>query len=358
MATDTRSDLIRAAQALRDDLEAQTVHASGQITRAWVQAMERINLEVQALLSKLEAARLAGVDPSPAWLYQERRLAALTDVIQDQVEAWAGTAEPWIRALAYQAAEDAATGAQRLAREAAAVDLPGVEATFTDLNPDNMATILGHLAPGGPLRDLLVSLSAETAHAATEALLTGVILGKGSDWIGRQLTQALDIPRWRADTIARTEALRAFRETSRQTYLRSNVVAEWEWTAAVDRRTCPACLALDGQRFSLEEQLDGHPRCRCAMVPVPKTFAEMGLDPSLDDLFTRTPRQTGEEWLATQPATTQLSILGPSKWALYRDGKATLADFVARTSNPRWGTMRRERSLVELAEGRNADYRD
>jgi SPP1 gp7 family putative phage head morphogenesis protein len=355
---DTRPDLQRAAQRLRDTLEARTEEASTQITRSWLVAQQRIDLEVQALLSKMEAARLAGIDPSPAWLYQERRLAALTDAIGDQVADWARTAEPAIRDLAYAAAAQASQGAKELAREAARVDLPGVEASFTDLAPENMATILGHLAPGGPLRDLLVSLGPETAEAAAQTLLQGVLLGKGSDWIAKGLGQALDIPRWRAETIARTEALRAYRETSRETYKKSNVVGQWEWNAALDRRTCPACVALHGSLFSLDEQLDGHPRCRCAMVPVTKTWAELGMDPALDEMNPRVPTETGPEWLKRQTPQTQRAVLGPGKYDLYANGKADLPDFVARTHNDRWGTMRRERSLKELAEGRNADYRD
>jgi SPP1 gp7 family putative phage head morphogenesis protein len=356
--TSTGSRLADAAQAHRDELERATVAASDEMARSWVTALERIDLEVQTLLSKMEAARLAGIDPSPAWLYQERRLSALLDSITDQAAQWARTAEPAVRDLAYGAAADAARNARNLTTEAARMDLPGVEASFTDLAPENMATILGHLAPGGPLRDLLVSIGAETAMAAQEALLTGVILGKGSDWIGRQLQQALDIPRWRADTIARTEALRAYRETSRETYRKSNVVSKWEWQAALDRRTCPACVAMHGSVFSVEERLDGHPRCRCAMIPVTKTWAELGMDPALDEMNPRVPTETGPEWLKRQPPATQRAVLGPGKYDLYANGKADLPDFVARTHSPEWGTMRRERSLRELAEGRNPDHRD
>lgn len=358
MPTQTSSQLLEAAQAYRDDLERATVAASTRTAEAWLQAQQRINLEVQALLSKMEAARLAGVDPSPAWLYQERRLATLTETIQAEAARWAATAEPYVRDLAYQSAADASQNARALATEAARVDLPGVEASFTDLNPENMATILGHLAPGGPLRDLLTSLGGEAAEAATQALLEGTILGKGTDWIARQLGQALDIPRWRAETIARTESLRVYRETSRETYKRSNVVGSWTWTSALDRRTCPACVALHGTTYSLEEQLDGHPRCRCAMVPNTKSWAELGLDPALDEMNPRPPMQTGADWLKAQSPLTQKAVLGPRKFDLYANGKADLPDFVARTHSPAWGTMRRERSLKELAEGRNADYRD
>lgn len=354
MATDTGSRLQERAQAFRDALEDQNQDAANRMTRAWASGAQRVELEVQALLSKIDAARLAGVKVNPAWLYQERRLASVLDQMVAELRRWAPLAEETIRRNAYQAAASAQDQAKALTREAASASLPGVEASFTDLNPENMASILGHLAPGGPLRDLLGSLAMQSIQAAEDAILRGVILGKGSAWIARELNKALDVPRWRAVTIARTEALRAYRETSRLTYQKSNVVGTWVWTAALDRRTCPACLALHGQEFSLEEHLDGHPRCRCAMVPRTKTWAELGLDPTLDDM--RPTIITGEEWLAGQGEATQKAVLGPGKFALYRDG-TPLADFVARTHSAAWGTMRRERSILEIQRGRNADYR-
>lgn len=356
MPTETASRLQERAQAFRDALEASNQGAADRMARGWAAGLQRVELEVQSLMAKMEAARLAGVKVSPAWLYQERRLAALVDQMSDELARWAPLAEETIRRNAYAAAASAQDQAKSLAREAASVGLPGVEASFTDLSPENMASILGHLAPGGPLRDLLGSLSLGAVQAAEDAILQGVILGKGSAWITRNLAKALDVPRWRAETIARTEALRAYRETSRLTYQKSNVVGTWIWTAALDRRTCPACLALHGEEFSLEENLDGHPRCRCAMVPQTLSWAD--INPALADLpDTRPTVESGADWLKRQGPATQKAVLGPGKYALYQKG-TPLGDFVARTRSPEWGTMRRERSLLELKQGRNANYRD
>lgn len=357
MPTTDAGALLEKAQAYRDALEDGNQAAVDRMSRSWALAAQRLELEVQQLTDKMEAARRAGVDPSPAWLYQQRRLSALTDSIREEVRRWSPHASEEAREAAYRAARDAQRQARDLAREAARVSLPGLEASFTDLAPENMASILGHLAEGGPLSDLMAGLAGEAVDAAEAALLQGVVLGKGTDWIATQLRRAIDIPRWRAETIARTEALRAFRETSRETYRRSNVVGSWTWTAALDRRTCPACLALHGQEFTLDEHLDGHPRCRCAMVP--KTLSWADISPELADLpDTRPTIQTGEEWLAQQSPLTQRSILGPRKYGLWSDGKITLQDMVARTSSPEWGTMRRERSILEMTQGRNANYRD
>lgn len=343
MPTREAGRLLEMAQRYRGALESGNADAADRITRGWVTAQQRLDVEVQSLMSKMEAARLAGVDPSPAWLYQQKRLTSLTDAIQVEVQKWAPMAEETTREAAYAASRAAQGQAQGLAKEAARSGVEALEATFTGLNAENMATILGHLAPGGPLRDLLVRLGGETAQAAQDVLLQGVILGKGSGWMTGQLRRAMDLPRWRAETIARTEALRAYRETTLATFQQTSVVTGWMWTAALDRRTCPACLALHGEEFTKEERLDGHPRCRCAMVPITGRPLDV---------------TKGEDWLRAQSPLTQRSILGPRKYDLWKEGKLELGDMVARTHSPEWGTMRRERSVLEIVQGRNGNFRD
>ena len=53
------------------------------------------------------------------------------------------------------------------------------------------------------------------------------------------------------------------------------------------------------------------------------------------------------------PREQQISILGPAKWAAWRDGLITFDDhprtgIVGRTYNPVWGSMRAERSLRSM----------
>jgi len=348
--TQYASQLLERAQRYRDDLEAGTQESVDRLLRSYQRVLERVDVEVQGLVKKMEAARLAGTPPSPAWLYQQRRLGAVTDTIQAEVRRWAPLAEREVRDQTYRAVRSAEREAQDLATEAARQSLPGVEATFTDVNPENLVSVLGHLEPGGPVSGLLSALAGEAADQAEAAILQAVMLGKGSDWLTRELARVMDVPRWRAETIARTEALRAYRETTRQTFLASNVVGSWLWSAALDRRTCPACLVMHGTEHPATETLDGHPRCRCAMVPRTKTWEELGLDGIPD---TRPTIQPGKDWLTGQSAATQRAVLGTRKWAAWKRGDISLDDLVARTHSPEWGTMRRERSMVEIREGRN-----
>lgn len=342
------------AEAYRDDLEAQSQRAVDRLIRSWAAAQARTEIEVSTFLKKLQAAREAGVEPSLAWLYQEERLGNVLRSIQRETRIWAPSASDDVRALAYDAQDRAEEAAQRLTVEAAAEGLPGLEVTFSDINPENLATVTAHLAPGGPLQELLAMAGTQAAELAQDALVQGVALGKGSDWITSRLRRALDVPRWRAETIARSEALRVFRETSRETYRASQVVGTWTWLAFIDRRTCVCCVVMDGTEHPVTETLDGHPRCRCTMIP--RTLSWAQINPALADLpDTRPPVRSGKDWLAQAGESTQRALMGPGKLQAWKSGEVSLDDMVARTHSEAWGSMRRERSLVEIRQGRNAN---
>lgn len=341
MATSRDGRLYREAQQFLEALEAKETRVADEMARAWAQVLQRVQIDVDLLIRKLEAARLAGTAISPAWLYQEQRLTGLLDTIGAETRRWAPYAEQLTASLAQEALDDALRDAQGLTRLALTEAGAGITATFAAINPNVLAHIVAHLAPGGPLRLLLLGYGAEAASAAQAALLEGITTGKGSDWIARQLRRSLDVPRWRAETLARTEALRAYREASRASYAASRVVQTWTWFAALDRRTCPACVAMHGSVHPLEETLDGHPRCRCAMVPNLTSVRQV---------------ESGEEWLRRQGDLTQRGMLGPGKFDAWKGGRITMDDMVARTYSPEWGTMRRERSLLEITQRRNPNY--
>jgi len=73
----------------------------------------------------------------------------------------------------------------------------------------------------------------------------------------------------RATLIARTETLRAHNE-GRKVFYRQVGVTKVRWLIADDGRTCPACRALNGKVFNIDE-VDGpplHPACRCVASSV------------------------------------------------------------------------------------------
>lgn len=79
-----------------------------------------------------------------------------------------------------------------------------------------------------------------------------------------------------------------------------DVVGSMEWLAVLEngnfttgRGTCPRCAALDGNVYPIDDIEAGrtpkpilHPRCRCILSPVTKTWKELGFDvEELDDVY-------------------------------------------------------------------------
>jgi hypothetical protein len=101
------------------------------------------------------------------------------------------------------------------------------------------------------------------------------------------------------------------------------------------------CWAMSGTRFPTERTLDTHPGCRCALVPITRSWRDLGFD--IPDR--RPPVLEGPAVFADLPASMQRQILGPAKHQAYTDGLITLHDLVLPTRSQRWGPGRRERSL-------------
>lgn len=342
--TQTPGRIYEVAAQFQRELGLSQQAAEDQMLAAWRDAYAQIRAEYQAVLDKIADAVEAGEDVSPAWLYQQTRLEAAEATAREQMALYARQAENGVERAQEAAVRQGQTHAAALTQEAAAT--AGLTGSFVDLNPDNLRHLTGMLADGSPLAGLFAGLGDEVAEQARTALIQGVTLGWNPNRMATQIGQTLDMPRHRAITVMRTESQRVYREVARETYqANDDVLGSWTWTATLSSRTCAACLAMHGTVHPLTETLDGHPRCRCAMVPRAKR--PRGRD-------TRPPLGDGAAWLRGQPVRTQRAVLG-AKWQPWTLGEISLDDVVARTRSRDWGTMRRERSLVEIRQRRNAN---
>lgn len=339
--TRTRPAGLLYAQAAeyQDRLEGLERAATAQMRAAWYVAEDAIQADLDALLAKVGQAQAAGTRTSPAWAFQEARLRAMLDTTAEQVDLFSRTAAEVTQNAQRAAALQATTAAPSLA--SAAMAEVGLSQAFDAIQPANLTGLVGFLQDGSPLSDLFDGIGPLAATQARDTLTTGLVLGRGVDRIRRDMLQTIQMPRHRAETIVRTETHRVFRETSRRTYAQNaDVVTGWTWLAGLGPRCCPGCVRMHGTTHPVTDTLDGHPRCRCVMVPrVPD-----------QDLAV----QPGLEWLKDQPERTQRAVLGPGKFAAWKDGRLDLEDLVTRTEDPRWGTMRREATLAEAlaAKGR------
>ncbi len=182
-------------------------------------------------------------------------------------------------------------------------------------------------------RDKLDSYEAGVAAILLNTIRRGGRPAAVADTLARQAEM---LPPFYADSLLRTLQFAAFRDASHIQYLANADIIEYILRVAVlDERTCPACIALHGTKWPRDHIVDDHHRGRC--IGVPSISGNR-----------RSVTQTGEEWLSEQPEATQRKILGGAKFNALNAGAIELGDVVGPYSDDLFGTMVRERSLVDI----------
>lgn len=345
-------EIYDAIERFRRDLLSRERAAAREIVRVYGEAWKRIKAELERLHTEYEGMKARGEKPGPDWIYQYNRARAFRNQIERELLEFVKYAEAKMLEEQRAAIEAAQAQAERLTRLALGNPPPGLVVPWNQINHSAVQTMLGMTQVDSPLHTLLLSISREGAQAAEDALVQGMLLGKNPREVAREMRRALGTTLSRALTIARTETLRAHREATRASYqANSDIVQGWVWHSAADERTCAACWAMHGTEHRLDEILDDHPNGRCAMMPKPKTWAEIGqaVGVDLSDLPDTRPQITpGVALFQKLPMEKQVKILGPAKWAAWKDGQFALPDIVGRARSNVWGTHRYEKSLTQL----------
>lgn len=139
----------------------------------------------------------------------------------------------------------------------------------------------------------------ETYAVIVRELTRGVAAGSSPRETARRMVDRAEdhynFGQARAENIARTETLDAYREAARvQQDQHADILAGWVWLAHLGPRTCRSCLAMHGQVFDLDvEGPHDHPQGRCSRCPVVREAdgtADLSWVPSADEHFTGLPR--------------------------------------------------------------------
>lgn len=140
------------------------------------------------------------------------------------------------------------------------------------------------MAPERPRVDVSIPLEATVAAAAqakgylrkhgerfattsAEIVAQGIAEGRPTDTMVRDMRSRLSVVKSRAETIVRTESLRAYNEAS-NTYYAAQGIDLCMWYATADDRSCNICAPRAGQLYKRAEvKAPCHPRCRCYLAP-------------------------------------------------------------------------------------------
>jgi SPP1 gp7 family putative phage head morphogenesis protein len=312
---ESRNSLLHREQKLASDIH--TLYARSE--KALIARLNALSRELKGLTK----------DEAPGKFLQRERVLALLLQIEDVIKQNGDrAAEITTRAQALNAS--------MALRDSALFYEAGLVSTWNRLPVEALDTLAGMMADGTPLSQRLAREGRDAAERAKQVLFDGVLQGKNARYIAKELRKAaVDLTRENALVIARTESIRAYRESTLESYkANTGTIRAWRWLCSKSLRTCPVCLALDGTIHPLTEAFGSHPACRCVPVAV---LIERNIDLG----------KTGREWFAEQSEDRQKLILGPAKHKLYSEGHITLDDLVDRRPTV-WGPSARVRSLTDL----------
>ena len=330
---------------------------SSEMVRVYGATWKRILADLNLLQADYVAWKLAHPEEPWPWIYDYQRLLAFRGQVAQELTRYTQYVYDQIRQEQQDAIAAAQTHAEALTRRALGPAPAGIVITWNRMPTRAVEQIIGLTQQGSPLWALLSGLSSDGAQAAADALIQGLLLGFSPRDTAREIRRALGGALWRSLRIARTETLRAYREATRLSYRENgDILKGWIWHSAADERTCGSCWAMHGTKHTLDETLDDHPNGRCAQVPWTKTWQEIGEMYGID--LSEVPEtsvvvESGATLFDRLSREQQISVLGPAKWAAWRDGLITFDDnpmtgIVGRKYDPVWGSMRAERSLKRL----------
>jgi SPP1 gp7 family putative phage head morphogenesis protein len=325
--------VLRDYRALMDGMDDAIV---GEMARKWLEIERKLDADIVALAYEFERRQKAGEVITQQMVWKAERYQILKGRLSDEIRKYN---RDYALDRITTAQEQLATLGINAANDAILASYPGAGALATSWNRINVNAVqnlIGFARDGTPLSKLLKNDYGEAANGILDALINGLARGLGPAQIARDMSAGMGLGLERALLIARTEAARAYRTGSVEQYRQSGVVSGFR--RLVKKATaCAACLMLDGEFFTLAEELDDHPRGKCTAVPVVD-----GVSP---------PQwQTGKEWFALQPESEQRRILGPQKYDLWKESGFPLERFAQHTENNEWGKSPRVATVKELTK--------
>lgn len=206
---------------------------------------------------------------------------------------------------------------------------------FKSLPAGQAAQFLASPVGGAAFRRSFGNLASQTLAQLENALLGGLLRGEGVPKVARAVRGILGNARWQAERIVRSEYVRVAGQAAlMQFHANRDHLSGVRWVATLDQRTCLQCGKLDGMVWADATKapvpvVNTHPNCRCIITPVIKNAKDLFLPPGSRAAFNgQVPdTETYLTWFPKQAPAFQRSVLGPTRYALWKAGKLQLRDF-------------------------------
>ena len=155
---------------------------------------------------------------------------------------------------------------------------------------------------------------------------------------GKKGTGVFGKNRRAAEGIVRTAVNHTSNHSLHELYKQNqDLIKQAQWLATLDNRTCLECGGLDGEAWDIDTNYPrppAHHQCRCIIVPVLRSWKELGINLKEAPAGTRASMngQVGERltykgWFRKQPAAVQNDIVGPARGRAFRRGDISIDGF-------------------------------
>ena len=294
-------DTLRLLDGMRISMSEPVDAQAERIILAWATAWNELAAEWDAALADLIATSKDGRWPSRRDILRAKRVQRALEATRQAIFDLADDLPITVAQALPAMTDEAAQWSRRLAasqfptQAGTAVTVMG---TFGRLDTRALTAIVARTTE--QVTSLTRPLTPQMEREMKSALIRGIAVGDNprtaaADMLAR-LEGVFNGGRNRALVIARTEMLSAYREANRVgEESMKDVLQGWTWCAALDRRTCPSCLAKHGTEHPLAEAGPlGHQQCVLpgAIVSGPRALASTTrwFDGEVVDIETRSGR--------------------------------------------------------------------
>lgn len=330
-------DQLRIEAALDVLLASNLTGLERELVEAWSRAWDALRPEVEAALLALAAENVGGRVTRGAVL-RDARLQAALEAVYGSLDDLANRAPGLAGTILAGTVAAAADGQRDIIRAGLNGALRAeLRSEVVGADPRQVAAILERSTQQITSRNR--ALAAEAQASIRQQIVRGVAVGENPRRAASLAVRGIE-DQWngglaRARTIASTEMLDAHRlAAQRVEEANSDVLAGWEWLTHADERTCRACIAEHGQLHPLDEPGPlGHPNCRCARVPVTKSWEDLGF-PGMRDAKSRT--GTAEDLVDSMSESELRAALGNDGYAAWKRGDYPISEWSRRKSVQGW----------------------
>jgi hypothetical protein len=238
------------------------------------------------------------------------------------------------------AADAQRTGLEAAARLTRELALPGVDdrtlasigVTWNVPDPEAVNRLVGYVNSAGWAEEL-AAYPETVLNIVQNQAIQGIVEGWNPLRTAQMITRmAQGVPLAQANTLMRTVQLQSYRDAAvMHRVANADILTEQIRIAALDARTCMACVALHGTRLPIDERINDHHNGRCTSISVVKGRPR--------DI------QSGEDWFKSLPDERQREQMGSAAWLAWKDGALNMRDLVHRYDDRVFGEMLREGSL-------------